>query len=684
MSGIGLVLNIAKDALLSQQYAINVISHNIANVGTDGYSRQVALFEAKGAAPYGGLIFGRGVQVSDIIRTTNEFIENRLQTATSDLSMMSENETYMKVIESIFNENSGNSLSNQFNEFWNAWADVNNNPSGNNNPTGMSVRNILAEYGSLLSQSFQDISGDLSDLNKGLNNSISAGVDTVNQILEQIADINGQILHVKITGNPNDLLDQRNMLLNKLSEYMDINTFESEDGSISITTSKGFALVNKRDSYLLNFDGKDINWKDGTSSMTDGLQGGKLGAWLDLRDEVIPDYLANLDEIAKSTIWEINKLHSQGVGLSGFSSVEGTYKSTDPLAAMGSSASGLDFSDKITDGSFKLWLYDSTGAVVGEATIPVDAGTTTMSDLASTINGLSINGEDALNASIKDGALNIEIDSTTHPGYTFAFSDDDSNILAALGINTFFTDSTASNMGVNNKILSDKGFINAGTISNNVDNPVGAATNSSTGILTASGQYTGTTDGSFEIEIRAGGNFRWRKDSGAWSADIAIAGTHAIAEGVEITFNGVVGDYSAGDTFTINVTESSDTNGEFFPGDNSNSLKILELQHSNVTVKQWNYSRTDGTTSKDLSNTTLDGYLHQMIGRIGIESQSVQRQKEYTQAIQGQLSETRDNMSAVSLDEEMANLIKFQQAYAAAAKLITTAEEMLEQIINTV
>jgi len=101
-------------------------------------------------------------------------------------------------------------------------------------------------------------------------------------------------------------------------------------------------------------------------------------------------------------------------------------------------------------------------------------------------------------------------------------------------------------------------------------------------------------------------------------------------------------------------------------------------------VKKWIYSRESGATSLDVTNITLDNYYHQMVGSIGIESQSVQREKTYTQAIQEEMKVTRDNISAVSLDEEMANLIKYQHAYMAAAKLITTAQQMMDEILQAV
>jgi flagellar hook-associated protein 1 FlgK len=130
MSGIGLVLNTAKDALLTQQYAIDVASHNIANVSTDGYTRQVPVLGAQQATPYGGHLFGRGVELNEIMRNTNSFIEQRLRDGNTDLTGLSEKGVFLNVMESIFNENSSRSLSNQMADFWNAWNDLANNPSG--------------------------------------------------------------------------------------------------------------------------------------------------------------------------------------------------------------------------------------------------------------------------------------------------------------------------------------------------------------------------------------------------------------------------------------------------------------------------------------------------------------------------------------------------------------------------
>lgn len=680
MGGIGLVLNAAKDSLLTQQYAIDVISHNITNVNTDGYSRQIPILNAKDAAPYAGFMFGRGVELNDIIRSSNDFIEQRLQKGQSDLLAMSEKEIYMDVMEAIFNENSSRSLSNQYIGFWNAWNDLTNNPSG------LPERSILVENSVLLAQSFLDLNNDLSKLTQEINNSIEAGVEKINELLTQIADLNDQILIIEASGNANDLRDQRNMRVTQLSEYLDLNTYESDDGNITVTTGRGYTLVNRGETYPLNFFGGNVNWESSVSAeidITDTINTGKMGGWLEMRDEIIPKYSADLDELAKSTIWEINKVHSQGVGLDCFTSVTGTYSASDSGEEMGTIDSGLDFYDKITDGSFKIWLYDTAGTVVGSTTISIDTDVTTLNSLVNTIDNATLGGEDALISMVNNGRLYIGIDSSTHSGYSFGFSDDTSNILAALGVNTFFSGDDAREMGVTDDIISNKNHIAAGTINNNVGPAVAASTNTSTGIITTLGPYTGTADATYDIQITTDGStFQWRKDGGAWSGDTAIAGSPLLGgDGVTVTFNG---SFVAGDTFTIDVTESSVTYGAFAPGDNTNALALADLQYQDVTIKQWTYTREGGGTSQDVTDTTIDEYLHMLVGSIGIKSQSVQREKEYKEVIQNQISATRDNISAVSLDEEMANLIKFQHAYSAAAKLISTADNMMEAILNSV
>ncbi|MFZ0451540.1 MAG: flagellar hook-associated protein FlgK [Desulfatiglandaceae bacterium] len=574
MSGISLLLSTAKDALMTQQQAMDVIGHNVANVNTPDYSRQVPVIQANTPASYAGLIFGRGATVTEIQRNANTFIENSLQQRQSDLSATSEKEIYMGVLEGIFNENSGRSLSGQMADFWNAWHDLSNNPSGD------SERSALYERGALLGQTFSDLSGDLAQLGGEMNLSIDNGVETINEMTAKIADLNEQIVSMSGMGNANDLIDQRQHLVNQLSEYLDVKYYVNDDNSMTVTTGKGYGLVSGTDSYSLSFDGNNVRWESSgaaSTDITDTITGGKMGGWLDMRDTIIPEYNDKLNQLSGSLIREVNNLHAQGVGLERMTDVTGTYGVGAGNNGVVLANTNLDFGDSIdTSGtkSFTIWLNDGSGNNTSSV-IDVDGGTDSLDDIVTRINSVSPGN---LIASDADGKLGI----TTAPGFSFAFSDDTSGALAALGINTFFAGSNATDMKMNANLGSNKNLIAAGRV---------------------------------------------------------------------------------------------DATGQIASGDNTNALDMAGLQYADVDIKD-----SDGNV---VASDTLDNYLAGLEGSIGIKSQSITRTREYNETIVNNLKDARNNVSAVSIDEEMTQLIKFQHAYAAAAKLISTADEMYQTLLDT-
>lgn len=591
MSGLGLVLNIAKESLLAEKYAIDVISHNIANVNTPGYTRQSAILQAKEASQVGKLMLGRGVSIDEVIQNSNSFIETRLRDRTSELTAMSEKEVYMSSLEQTFNENSGRSLSTQLSDLWAACEDLSNNPSG------LSERTILYDRGSILTENFQDVYFDMDQMLEELRNTITAGVDEINTVLSNIAELNQQIIQIEGSQNANDLRDQRNESLSRLAEYLDVKSYEDDDGSITVATGRGFVLASKSDAYTLEVDGDDIRWLGSGSSVvniTDMITGGKLGGWLDIRDKIIPEYQADMDSFAEAIIWEVNKVHSQGVGLNPFETsqiITGTYQTTTTLA-------DLAFGDEIDfSKSFSLWIGDANGENLQEAEIDLTyvnggigpvLGTSSLTALVNSINDqiTTKEGLSGVTASVSDGRLRLTSDAT----HTFAFSDDTSNILAALGINTFFTGSSANDIGMNSLLGTNSEFIAAGRV---------------------------------------------------------------------------------------------DSSGGIAVGDNSNCFAITDLQEESLSINKWTYER--GSSPASSSDTgTLDSYLHSFIGAIGIDSQSITRSREFNEMIVQTLSATRDNISAVSLDEEMTNLMQHQHSYSVAAKLVTTADEMMKTLLDTV
>jgi len=586
MSSLGMVFNIATSALAAQQYAIDVTAHNIANVNTEGYSRQIPGLQAKQTVLYQGVILGLGVKTEQVTRSVDQFIENKLMQEKSNLSSSQEMEKYMQVIEGIFSENSEVSISSMLSDYWNLWNDISNNPSGS------SERIALYEHSVLMSEQFKSLAPDLNQIQIDITNAVTVGVERINQITSEIAQINVEIVGMETNNNvANDLRDKRNALVSELNEYLDIKTFEQSNHSLTIIAVRGCTLVQGDSNYELEMGGSNgdrVTWQDSGGNyvdITNHITNGKLGGWLDLRDNIISKYELDLGEMAKEFIWTVNQQHSQGVGLEGFSTVTGTCDVLNSGEELGTLESGLDYYEKISDGNFNLWVYDSSGAVVGGSanviTIDADTGGTTLSSLVIDISAVA-----NINASITtDGKLTIDADS----GYTFAFSDDTSNVLAALGVNTFFSGSTAGDISVNSTIVTDKNHIAAARID--------AAT------------------------------------------------------------------------------------GEFASGDNDNALAMTDLQYTSMDISQWTCDRINGNTEGSVTST-IEDYYHSMVGSIGIVSSSISRDTEFNEMMVNELNTLRNSISAVSLDEEMTNLIKYQHAYQAAAKLITISDEMLDTLIS--
>jgi flagellar hook-associated protein 1 FlgK len=590
-----MVLNIATTALSAQQYGMGVTAQNIANVNTEGYSRQNPVLVAKQPLLTGGLILGRGVDTEHVSRSSDQFIENKLMREKSNMSSSSEMEKYMRVLEGFFNENSGTSISSMLSDFWNGWYDLSNNPSG------ASERNSLYEQSILLSEQFNSLATDLIQINTDLTGAVTSGIETINKITNEIAQVNDQIVRMEVNNVANDLRDKRNTLVSELNEYLDVQAFEQSDGSLTVVAARGCTLVQGHINYDLEMGGTGgdrVRWQNSSGSyvdITNYLSNGKLGGWLDMRDEIVTKYQLDLDALAKEVIWSVNQQHSQGAGLEGFSSVTGGYAVTNPGSAI--TSSGLFYQDKVDDSSktFKIWLFDTngdpydsdagtTGLQGNPITITVTSGMTTNELVTAIDNGTGVQ------ASL-DSQNNLTIGIDTGEVATLgslAFSDDNSNVLAAFGINTFFTGSSSGDMGVNNSIGLNKNFIAA--------------------------------------------------------AQVVSDGTMA-------------------------------------SGDNNNALAITDLQTTSMSISQWTCDRINGNTQGSIIST-IEDYYHSMVGAIGITSASISRDRSFGEMMVNELTTIRDSISAVSLDEEMTNLIKYQHAYAAAAKLIGVSDEMLNTLLE--
>lgn len=369
MTTMNSILNTAQSALLTMQSAISVTGQNIANVDNPNYSVQNVVCTATTPVTTGGQTYGTGVEVEQVQQDVDQLLENRLTQEISTQAALEEQTLYMNLIEDIFDEGTDNGLSTAMDNYWNSWEDLSNNPSGSAQQT------IVYESGVSLTQDINSIDSQLGQLSDDLDLEIQAGVDLINELTSQIASLNQAIIAAESSGNnANDLMDLRNGLVDDLGQLMDIDVITKADSSLLINTGNGLPLVSDGTAYQLDMEENRICWNgvSGTCvDITDDISGGQLGGWLELRDAVIPETRAELDELAAELIWAMNYQHSQGAGEAYYSGpVEGTYTTGDSelLASYG-------YGDEIDYSSdFSMIIQDMSSSETEFQVVEVDMG----------------------------------------------------------------------------------------------------------------------------------------------------------------------------------------------------------------------------------------------------------------------------------------------------------------------
>ncbi len=368
MTGISSTLNIAQGAIAAQQYGLNVTGHNIANVNNPDYSRQDAAHKSNGSSLYSGFLFGRGVGVEQVLQRVDQLLENRLTDEKSTQAAFEEAEAYMQIMEGFFDESSESSISSMLTQYWNSWHDLSDNPQG------ASERVAVYEKGQNFVSRLNTANTDLANVELDVNREIESAIGKVNSLTRQIADMNREISTLENNRTANDQRDQRNALVDELGMMIDIDTFEQPNGAIIVNVANGFSLVNQVDNYELSFSDKEVMWQGSYGSeidISDKIEGGKLGGWLEIRDEIIPKYKNDLDVLAHETIWAINYQHSQGAGLDYFTGSQvGDYEADESGLL-----SSYDFGDKIDYAKdFRMWIKDMTTATTEYRTVDMDMG----------------------------------------------------------------------------------------------------------------------------------------------------------------------------------------------------------------------------------------------------------------------------------------------------------------------
>ena len=462
---LGAALQIGRSALLTYQRAIEVTGHNLANIATPGYHRQVVGAEPSRAQEIQANQFvGQGVQVQAITRQANNALEGRIRNNLADQAFSTARRDLLAQIESLHNEYSDSDVSSQLNTFFNAWSELANNPQDN------SLRTLVLRQADNLTHVVRDIRDGLVQLRLQTDGAIDGAAADADDVLTQIALVDQQI--VKSGGAEPGLLDTRDALLGRLAEFFDVSTIAHPNGSVDVYVG----------SIPVIFNGQTRGVEVQRTTVGDELQigimlkddgspleatAGRIGALIQAREEDINFALDELDSFVNTFIYEVNRVHTQGQGMAGFDTVTGTNRVTDLTEALNDPASGLRFTP--THGSFQLHVTQkSTGQRV-TTTINVDldgVNAATDSRLADVV--ADIDAAANVNGSItSDGRLKIGADTGD---FEFSFSNDTSGILAALGVNTFFSGTGSEDIALNPVVDDSPLMVAAGTTHQAGDN----------------------------------------------------------------------------------------------------------------------------------------------------------------------------------------------------------------------
>jgi flagellar hook-associated protein 1 FlgK len=569
MSGVPSILQIATRALMAEQLGVEVTGHNIANVNTPGYSRQRVNFVTSYPVPSPWGPLGTGVKIQGIERAFDPFITARLNEKNSLLSDYQTRSATLEQVATFFNETREGGLNDLLSQFFASWHDLADNPSGAGERSALLYRALT------LCDTFNFRANQLVQERLALLQQVGPTVEDINGHTSRIAQLTREIMETEDNGHTaNDLRDQRQLEISRLSQLIGVRTFTTGDGTLSVTLANGLPLVEGVLSWDLTYqmnpaDTVDLIWQGpgGTTELidTNSLTGGKLIALLQMRDEVLPRYQQELDRLAQDMIFAVNNQHSQGVGLELFSQTKGTYQVNNPAASL--ATAGLPFGDRIVNGSLQISV-DRDGAPLASGTIAINPSLS-LNDLVLSINTHPALGS-YLTASVEDNTLKIIANS---PSDTFGFAGDDSLVLTALGLNTFFTGDKAYTFSVNAWVLDNSELV-------------------------AAGQFDAT-------------------------------GAHAV-------------------------------------GDNRNALALAGLEEAPVGP--------DGLTFGEA--------YQRLVMNLGLEAEEAETQETFFKGLVEQLSQMRDAVSAVSLDEELTNLVKFQRAFQAAARLVSVADELYQTLLT--
>ncbi len=610
-------INIALKGMMAQQSSLNVTSHNISNANTPGFTRQNAVLET--SIPISGLThgagqLGSGVEVTEIRRIRENFVDYQIRNESSKQGTWEGINDTLQQVEIVFMEPSESGLNQLMDRFWSDWQELSKYPESS------PIRTALKEDAVSLASSLRHIHTQLTELKTDIQGKIDIKTKEVNTMGRQIARLNEQIVNVKLAGdNPNDMLDQRDVLLDKISKLTDINItrLTNVNGDYS-----GAVKVDVGGTNLV--DGENYTEISGIASTH-----GEIAGLETVRSDdgsnanTIQYYLDKIDTMAAGMASVINEIHESGYALDGtqgenfFIFQDESGNEIDPESGDVSAASiyvnpsiTSDVSKIAAGQRIEVGIYkESTAELPPEADNIFDQFNTELTSrgiVATDTISFEIHSE------YLDSDENLQIFDET-----FSFQP------GSISLIDIAEDINSRNMGLTANYDSEN---------NN---------------------FSLTTDNQ--------------------GSDVKLEVTND-----DDNFISNDGDDSI---LKLEMDTAAEYTGEeelFLKGNGDTAAQIAALKNASLA-----YDQENKILARDESGgTNFADFYKNMVAEVGVATQESGRMAENQEILAGHLERRRESISGVSLDEEMANMVRFQHAFQANAKVISVMDELLNTVVN--
>lgn len=635
------LLRLGTNSLQALQRGLSTTGQNIANASTEGYSRQQVNFETQSATRFGFGFIGGGARIASVERAFNGFLTDQVRSLTSSANQHEAFSELSARLESLF-ANNDNNLNSSLQGFFDSMHSV------SANPTGMPEREVMLSNARSLVDRFQNYRSLMQDINSNINAELQAAVEEINSISESIANLNNEIVRVSNSGSglsPNDLLDERDRLLEQLAGYLDIQVVEQGDGSVNVSAGSGQSLVlgsevNKLKTVPNSTDGSKVEIgmlaQPGSSDGSGVIQGGRVQGLLDFRSRVLDPVESQLGTIALSLTDSFNTQHGLGVDLNG--NLGGSFFQTLGFTVAGSSDNGGTAAPVVT-------VTDAAQVRPSNYSLNYDGA---QWQLTRQSDGTSVTGVGVLSV---DG---MSVDTTTGvpvAGDRFVFNPGhEAGAQFALAVTDPARIAAANALQAQNPINN----IGDGELSAVRADPINTLPLGGPITLSYDPDALGVGVPGFNVTGGPGGTIAYdpATESGGKAFTFAVEGVHFEMSGQP----------QAGDSFVIANNSNS-------LGDGSNMLALAGLQDQRLV---------------NGANESFQEMFGVTVTKVGTNSSESIRNLTIETSLRDQAIGQRESDRGVNLEEEAANLLRLQQAYQASAKLIQVSDELFQVLISSV